>query len=96
MHEVEDVAAALGGEGAFDGAGLALEGVDALGLGAGFIDCQDETAVEKFFVDVDGGGGEEDGDGSFDVVPKPSRSPSELNSKPPSPPRPTSMLAARR
>ena len=42
--------------------------MDALGLFFGFIDGEDEAAVHEFFVDVDGSGGEEDHDGTFDVV----------------------------
>lgn len=68
LHGVDDVLALFGGEDAFDGAGFALKGVDALGLGGGFIDGEDEAAVHEFFVDVDGGGGEHDGDGAFDVI----------------------------
>ena len=38
LHDAQDVAAALALQDALDGAGLALQGVDALGLLAGFID----------------------------------------------------------
>ena len=68
LHELEDVFAVFGGEESFGGSGFALELVDALGLRLGFVDGEDEAAVEEFFVDVDRGGGEDDGDGAFDVV----------------------------
>lgn len=50
------------------GSRFALEGVDALGLFAGFVDREGEAAVLQFFVHLDAGGGEEDHGGAFDVV----------------------------
>ena len=42
--------------------------MDGLGLLAAFIDGQDQAAVEQFFVDVDGSGGQKDHGRAFDMV----------------------------
>lgn len=44
---------------AFERVGCPLRLVDGLGLGATFVDRQDQAAVEQLLVDLDGGGGQE-------------------------------------
>ena len=53
LHHSQDVFAFLVGKDSFDGPGLALEFMDALGLLFGFINGEDKAAIHEFLVDVD-------------------------------------------
>ena len=56
---------ALGaGQVAGQGLGLPLAGVYGPGLGLALVDGEHDAAVQQLGVDVDGGGGEHDGDGA--------------------------------
>jgi hypothetical protein len=60
--------AAAPGQQAFERLRLTLPAVDGAGLLAVLVHRQRETAVEQLFVDLDGGGGEEDHHRAFDAV----------------------------
>ncbi len=68
LVELEECGLAGGSEAAFESAGGALEVVDALGLLSGLADGEDEASVLEFLVDIGGGGGEEDHDGSLHLI----------------------------
>ena len=67
-QNAQDVVALFERQDALDGARLALQLVDPLGLLAALVDGENQTAVHEFLVDVDAGGGEHDGDRALDMV----------------------------
>ena len=68
LEEFHGLAALFSEPEALQRAGFALHGVDTLGLFAGLVHTEDEAAVGQFLVEVGGGGGDENGDGTFDAV----------------------------
>ena len=64
LVDLDDRSPLGAGQQSRQGLAFALDGVDGPGLVAFLVDGQHDAAVEQFFVDVDGGGGQKDGDRS--------------------------------